>query len=156
MANRVGRVQMSLSRPQHHTSVPLDKIAMARRVYKKRARDQHRSVSNESLPQLNMNFLPLFAVLLLLGCAALGSGAAVGKPTGQPGCQTEEELAVQNYAHFYLKSSYWTCEALGVPATLNACGIAQAWFDVAKSCVPWPQWYWTPTVQPPSEPLPVA
>ncbi|XP_017037691.1 uncharacterized protein [Drosophila kikkawai] len=100
-----------------------------------------------------MKFLPLFVVLLLLGCASLGSAAAVGKPTGQPGCQTEEELAVRNYAHFYLKNSYWSCQALGVPATLSSCAVAQAWLDEVKSCVPWSQWYWLPTALPPSEPL---
>ncbi|SPP81096.1 uncharacterized protein LOC117583433 [Drosophila guanche] len=104
-----------------------------------------------------MNFLHLFALLFVL---CLGSrccsGASVGKPTGQPGCQTEQEIAVATYPHFYLKSSYWICSTQGVPATLAACPIPSAWLDSAKSCVPWSEWYWTPTALPPSEPLPTA
>ncbi|EDW45145.1 uncharacterized protein LOC6617079 [Drosophila sechellia] len=99
-----------------------------------------------------MKFLPLFAVFLILGCSSFCSGAAVAKPTGQPGCQTAEELEVAFYAHFYLKSSFWVCSTQGVPATLAQCPVASAWLDSAKACVPWPQWVWSPTVQPPSQP----
>ncbi|EDV53514.1 uncharacterized protein LOC6555237 [Drosophila erecta] len=99
-----------------------------------------------------MKFLPLFAVFLILACCSCCSGAAVAKPTGQPGCQTAEELEVALFAHFYLKSSFWVCSTQGVPATLAQCPIANAWLDSAKACVPWPQWVWSPTVQPPSQP----
>ncbi|XP_017052342.1 uncharacterized protein LOC108095684 [Drosophila ficusphila] len=99
-----------------------------------------------------MKYLPLLAIFLILGCSSLSNGAAVGKPTGQPGCQTEEELTVALYPHFYLKNAYWICSAQGVPATLAQCPIASAWLDSAKRCVPWSEWTWSPTVLPPSEP----
>ncbi|XP_016998338.1 uncharacterized protein [Drosophila takahashii] len=99
-----------------------------------------------------MNFLPLFAVFLILGCFSFSEGAAVGKPTGQPGCLTAEEVEVKFYPHFYLKSSYWICSTQGVPATLGQCVVPSAYLDSAKACVPWSEWYWTPTVQPPSQP----
>ncbi|KAI8044404.1 uncharacterized protein LOC128257568 [Drosophila gunungcola] len=99
-----------------------------------------------------MKFLPLFAVFLILACSSLCHGAAVAKPTGQPGCQTEEELTVAFYPHFYLKSSFWICSTQGVPATLGQCPIPTAWLDSVKACVPWPQWTWSPTALPPSQP----
>ncbi|KAH8381817.1 hypothetical protein KR009_000450 [Drosophila setifemur] len=100
-----------------------------------------------------MKFLPLFAVILLLACSSLCSGAAVGgKPTGQPGCQTEQELAEINYPHFYLKKSFWICSTLGVPATLGHCPVGFGYLADAKECVPFSLWYWTPTALPPSQP----
>ncbi|KAH8362843.1 hypothetical protein KR084_001603 [Drosophila pseudotakahashii] len=99
-----------------------------------------------------MNFLPLLAVFLILGCSALAEGAAVAKPTGQPGCLTAEEVEVKYYPHFYLKSSYWICSTQGVPATLCRCAVTSAYLDSVKGCVLWADWIWTPTVLPPSQP----
>jgi len=138
---------MSLSRPQHRSSVPLDKvwgIKSAARI--------SIGQSNEGIHLLKMKFLSLLAVFLILGCSSFSQGAAVAKPTGQPGCQTAEEVAVIYYPHFYLKSSYWICSAQGVPATLGQCPVATAYLDSAKACVAWPLWTWSPTVQPPSQP----
>ncbi|KAH8408450.1 hypothetical protein KR215_005699 [Drosophila sulfurigaster] len=101
-----------------------------------------------------MNYLYLLACCLaLISCS---SAAAFGKPTGQPGCQTEEEIAVQFYPHFYIKNQYWVCSTLGVPATVGYCPIATAFLNDAKACVPWAEWYWSPPVLPPSEPLSAA
>uniref|UniRef100_A0A1L8EJ68 Putative secreted protein n=1 Tax=Haematobia irritans TaxID=7368 RepID=A0A1L8EJ68_HAEIR len=74
--------------------------------------------------------------------------------TGQPGCQTEEELTVGVYAHFRMKNGYWRCTVLGQPATLEVCPVAQGFLEPARACVPWGLWYWTPTVAPPSFPVP--
>ncbi|XP_017871977.1 PREDICTED: uncharacterized protein LOC108619737 [Drosophila arizonae] len=98
-----------------------------------------------------MNSLYLFAVCLALASCCLAS--PWGKPSGQPGCQTEEELAVGAYRHYYRKNQYWVCQVLGVPASPAYCPIAQAWLDDVKACVPYSEWYWTPTVAPPSQPL---
>ncbi|KAH8311374.1 hypothetical protein KR044_005984, partial [Drosophila immigrans] len=96
-----------------------------------------------------MNYLYLFVCCLAL----ISCSAAYRKPTGQPGCQTEEEISVQFYPHFYSKSQYWVCSALGVPATIGYCPVATGFLNDAKACVPWAEWYWTPTALPPSEPL---
>ncbi|EDW67649.1 uncharacterized protein [Drosophila virilis] len=98
-----------------------------------------------------MNYLYLFALCLALVSCSIA--IPLGKPTGQPGCQTEAEIAVGAYRHYYLKNQYWVCHALGVPASLATCPVAQAWLDDAKACVYFAQWYWTPTVAPPSQPL---
>ncbi|KAH8294872.1 hypothetical protein KR018_003791 [Drosophila ironensis] len=104
-----------------------------------------------------MKFICLFAVLLLLiGCSSHCNGAAVTKPTGQPGCQTEQELTEVYYQHFYLKNAYWTCSTLGVPATLVRCPLAEGYLPAVKRCVPFMDWYWTPTELPPSQPAEAA
>lgn len=72
--------------------------------------------------------------------------------TGEPGCQTEEELTVKLYRHFQNKTVYWECVALGQPAVLQQCPIAHGYLDPAKECVHFSLWYWTPTVAPPSAP----
>ncbi|XP_075149028.1 uncharacterized protein LOC142222662 [Haematobia irritans] len=72
--------------------------------------------------------------------------------SGQPGCKTQEELQVRIYRHFKKKIAYWECTQLGVPATLRFCPYETGYLDAAKDCVSWRQWYWTPTVAPPSSP----
>lgn len=105
----------------------------------------------------NMNRLLVLSLLaLLVALVSFGScsGAAVsGKPNGQPGCLTEEEISVAFYPHFYIKNQYWICQTLGVPATIGFCPIATAFLSDARACVPWSEWYWTPTVGPPSQPI---
>ncbi|EDV43586.1 uncharacterized protein Dana_GF16453 [Drosophila ananassae] len=100
-----------------------------------------------------MKFLTLFGLFLVLSCFTLSNGAAVGKPTGQPGCQTEQELAEVYYRHFYLKNAYWICSTLGIPATLGQCTAGYGYLDDVKACVPFSQWYWSPTELPPSQPV---
>ncbi|XP_017140089.1 uncharacterized protein LOC108154339 [Drosophila miranda] len=104
-----------------------------------------------------MNFLHLFTLFFVLCLGSISSGASVGqKPTGQPGCQTDQEITVATYPHFYLKNAYWICTTKDVPATLAACPKPSAWLDAVKACVPWSEWYWSPTALPPSEPLATA
>ncbi|XP_068153401.1 uncharacterized protein [Drosophila tropicalis] len=105
-----------------------------------------------------MRHLQLFVLALLLALFSQSSAASTGvtKPTGQPGCQTENEISVAFYRHFYLKNYYWVCETQGVPATLAVCPVPSAWLDDLKACVPWSQWYWSPTELPPSEPSPAV
>ncbi|XP_073820161.1 uncharacterized protein [Musca autumnalis] len=99
-----------------------------------------------------------FVVALLVvfvAFLALSQVQAQGNPfyTGQPGCQTEEEVSVGVYRHFRNKRAYWRCSVLGEPATLEFCPFLSGYLDEAKACVPWALWYWTPTVAPPSSPV---
>ncbi|ALC45863.1 CG14645, partial [Drosophila busckii] len=96
-----------------------------------------------------MKFALLLALFLALGlCGVL----AWDQHTGQPGCQTEQEIQVGNYRHWKRKNAYWKCVTLGTPASLQYCKNGEGYLDDVKSCVPWDEWYWTPTVQPPSRP----
>ncbi|KAH8417777.1 hypothetical protein KR222_005751 [Zaprionus bogoriensis] len=102
---------------------------------------------------MHCSHLPLLLGLLALALVSCSSAAAFGKPNGQPGCQTEEEIEVALYPHFYIKNQFWICQTLGVPATIAYCPIATAFLNDAKACVAWVDWYWTPTVAPPSQPI---
>lgn len=95
----------------------------------------------------------LFAILLV--ALALGHVQAQGNPvyTGQPGCLTEEEIAVGVYRHFRNKRAYWVCSVLGEPSSLQLCPIGEGFLEAVRACVPWLEWYWTPTVSPPSSPV---
>ncbi|XP_065358380.1 uncharacterized protein LOC135952393 [Calliphora vicina] len=97
-----------------------------------------------------------FIILLVVTSAIVASSLvqAQGNPlyTGQPGCLTEEELIVTLYPHFRNKRAYWRCSVLGQAATLELCPIGDGFLATEKTCVPWINWQWTPTVAPPSSP----
>ncbi|XP_073820160.1 uncharacterized protein [Musca autumnalis] len=101
--------------------------------------------------------MKVFALVVCVLALIAVSLAQVQNPTdptytGQPGCLTEEEVAVGVYPHFRVKRGYWRCSVVGQPATLELCPVAQGFLEAARACVPWSQWYWTPTVAPPSYP----
>uniref|UniRef100_A0A1L8EHV9 Putative secreted protein n=1 Tax=Haematobia irritans TaxID=7368 RepID=A0A1L8EHV9_HAEIR len=91
-------------------------------------------------------FIVLFAIF------ALSPAGIPPQFSGQPGCKTEEELQVGVYRHFKKKVAYWECTQLGVPASLRFCPNDKGFLESARACVPWVEWYWTPTVAPPSSP----
>ncbi|KAI8130617.1 hypothetical protein FF38_02765 [Lucilia cuprina] len=100
-----------------------------------------------------MKFIILFIIIsAIIACCQV---QAQGNPlyTGQPGCLTEEELTVALYPHFRNKRAYWKCSVLGQAAALEFCPIAEGFLAVERTCVPWINWYWTPTVAPPSSPI---
>ncbi|KAL7728769.1 hypothetical protein ACLKA6_004133 [Drosophila palustris] len=98
-----------------------------------------------------MNYLYLLALCLaFISCCS--AAAAYGKTNGQPGCRTEEEISVGSYPHFHNKKQYWVCETLGVPARIAFCPVETAFLTAERICVPWAEWYWSPTVLPPSQP----
>ncbi|KAM7360719.1 uncharacterized protein ACRADG_007217 [Cochliomyia hominivorax] len=101
-----------------------------------------------------MKLLILFAVISAF--IATNKVEAQGNPlyTGQPGCLTVEELSVVLYPHFRNKRAYWRCSVLGQAATFELCPIGEGFLAAEKTCVPWTEWYWTPTVAPPSSPAP--
>ncbi|XP_075149026.1 uncharacterized protein LOC142222660 [Haematobia irritans] len=105
--------------------------------------------------------MKIYAVCLIVfaiavACQAQGNQALNNNPayTGQPGCQTEEEVTLALYPHFRLRNAYWRCSVLGQPATLEMCPVAEGFLEPLRACVPWGLWYWTPTVAPSSAPLP--
>lgn len=98
-----------------------------------------------------MKYFAVIAILFL--AVALSQAQNDAAYTGQPGCLTEEEVTVGVYPHFRIKRGYWKCSVLGQAATLEQCPIAQGFLEPARACVPWAQWYWTPTVAPPSAPV---
>uniref|UniRef100_A0A1L8EHI3 Putative secreted protein n=1 Tax=Haematobia irritans TaxID=7368 RepID=A0A1L8EHI3_HAEIR len=91
-------------------------------------------------------FVVIFAIL------ALSRAAILPQYSGQPGCKTHEELQIGVYRHFKNKTAYWQCTQLGVPASLQYCPNDKGFLETARACVPWAEWYWTPTVAPPSSP----
>ncbi|XP_030370805.1 uncharacterized protein LOC115621325 [Scaptodrosophila lebanonensis] len=95
-------------------------------------------------------------IYLFVLCLLAVNAVPLDNPTGQPGCQTEEELSVVNYRHLRNKTLYWICQEQGVPAALGQCPVAHGWLDDVKECVHFSLWYWTPTVQPPSQPAQVS
>ena len=101
-----------------------------------------------------MKFVILFVIIGTLIAASQGQ-LVQGNPlyTGQPGCQTEEELSVALWPHFRNKRAYWICTVEGQPAALELCPIGQGFLAAERACVPWIDWYWTPTIAPPSSPI---
>lgn len=98
-----------------------------------------------------------FVILLIAISASIAicQAEVQGNPlyTGQPGCQTEEELSVVLYPHFRNKRAYWRCSVLGQPAAFELCPLGEGFLAAEKTCVPWINWYWSPTVAPPSSPV---
>lgn len=110
---------------------------------------------SKNLKENKMKFAIFLAILsLIVASCQVQAQQQQDNPayTGQPGCQTEEEVSVGLYPHFRIKRAYWKCSVLGQPAVLEYCPIAQGYLDPAKACVSWIEWYWTPTVAPPSIP----
>ncbi|ALC45862.1 CG14245, partial [Drosophila busckii] len=99
-----------------------------------------------------MKFALLLAVFLTLGLCSVWAwpNGQSSRYTGQPGCQTEQELQVGVYRHFKRKDAYWQCTTLGQPASMQYCKNEEGYLDDQKQCVLWKDWYYTPTVMPPT------
>ena len=72
---------------------------------------------------------------------------------GRPGCQTTEEMTVRDWRNNWDPTAFWRCEVQGQAATHMRCEEVhgtQLGFMSGRGCVPWDQWVWEPTSNPPS------